>query len=65
MLNTRALKSACENWVVPLGLDLILDAYPALKRWANLDRPSGAGFSEGAALFSTLPLIPAQYRLCR
>jgi hypothetical protein len=33
------------KWVVPLGLIFSMGAFPALKRWANLDRPSGAEWS--------------------
>src|SRR6266404_703694 len=38
----RGLKAAW-GWVVPPGLDLLMSAYRALKRWAKLVRPSGAG----------------------
>ncbi len=31
--------------VVPPGLESFVPAFPALKRWAKLGRPSGAGFS--------------------
>jgi len=33
-----------ENSVVPTGLESFLPLYPALKRWAKLGRPFGAGF---------------------
>jgi hypothetical protein len=41
-----------ENSVVPPGLESFLPASPALKRWAKLERPSGAGGSESS--FSSL-----------
>jgi hypothetical protein len=31
---------------VPPGLESFLPLSPALKRWAKLGRPSGAGFSD-------------------
>jgi hypothetical protein len=37
-----------ENSVVPPGLESFLPRSPALKRWAKLERPSGAGFSESS-----------------
>ncbi len=37
-----------ENSVVPPGLESLLPASPALKRWAKLERPSGAGLSESS-----------------
>jgi len=37
-----------ENSVVPPGLESSLRLSPALKRWAKLERPSGAGFSESS-----------------
>jgi len=37
-----ALKDARENSVVPPGLESLPHFYPALKRWAKLERPSGA-----------------------
>jgi len=37
-----------ENSVVPPGLESFLPAAPALKRWAKLERPSGAGFSDSS-----------------
>jgi hypothetical protein len=37
-----------ENSVVPPGLESFLPASPALKRWAKLERPSGAGLSESS-----------------
>jgi hypothetical protein len=39
-----AVKRVRENSVVPPGLELFLPLYPALKRWAKLGRPFGAGF---------------------
>lgn len=38
----RGLKSAGTS-VVPTGLGLFFRFYPALKRWAKIYRPSGAG----------------------
>src|SRR5258708_35184832 len=38
-----ALKCVRENWAVPPGLQSFVSAFPALKRWAKLGRPSGAG----------------------
>jgi hypothetical protein len=38
-------KRVRENSVVPPGLESLLPLSPALKRWAKLDRPSGARFS--------------------
>ena len=38
-----ALKRVRENWVVPPGLSSFFPLFPALKRWAKLVRPSGAG----------------------
>src|SRR5208282_3571783 len=37
-------KSVSENSVVPPGLESLGPLFPALKRWAKLVRPSGAGF---------------------
>jgi penicillin amidase len=34
--------------VVPPGLESSRSLFPALKRWAKLDRPSGAGFAGGS-----------------
>jgi hypothetical protein len=39
-----------ENSVVPAGLESFLPLSPALKRWAKLERPSGAGLSENSFL---------------
>jgi hypothetical protein len=39
-----------ENSVVP-GLESFLSLFPALKRWAKLDRPSGARFLDISELF--------------
>jgi hypothetical protein len=36
--------SAGLSLIVPPGLALFLPLFPALKRWAKLGRPSGAGF---------------------
>ncbi len=41
-----------ENWVVPPGLDSFLIHFPALKRWAKLVRPSGAGFMKPGLVWS-------------
>ena len=35
------------NSAVPPGLESFVPLFPALKRWAKLGRPSGAGFSSG------------------
>jgi hypothetical protein len=43
---TDEVKRLWENWVVPPGLASFLPLFPALKRWAKLDRPSGAGFTD-------------------
>ena len=48
--------------VVPPGLESLLPLFPALKRWAKVVCPSGAGFSDeqGSALLEfaiTLPLL--------
>ena len=48
-------KRVRENSVVPPGLESLLPLSPALKRWAKLDRPSGAGF-----LWSFFHLPPIQ-----
>ncbi len=45
MKHTSGLKSVRESWVVPPGLESLLPLFPALKRWAKLVRPSGAGLS--------------------
>src|SRR5882724_2145038 len=37
-----------ENSAVPPGLESFLPLVPALKRWAKLERPSGAGLSKVA-----------------
>ena len=37
------LGHTAENSVVPPGLESFLRLFPALKRWARLVRPSGAG----------------------
>src|SRR5206468_10130236 len=53
-----------ENSVVPPGLESFLPASPALKRWAKLERPSGAGFSESSfpSLAGERVLVPALKR---
>src|SRR5216683_3163080 len=43
-----ALKHANENSVVPPGLEASLPRFPALKRWAKLERPYGAALSRAA-----------------
>jgi hypothetical protein len=45
-------KCVRENSVVPPGLESLLPLSPALKRWAKLDRPSGA---RGWKAWSTQP----------
>src|ERR1019366_6642991 len=45
---STGLKRMRENPVVPLGLESFLLLSPALKRWANVDRPSGTRFSSTA-----------------
>jgi penicillin amidase len=41
-----------ENLVVPPGLESFVPLFPALKRWAKLGRPSGAGYFSGAGFSS-------------
>ncbi len=55
-LETAALKPLGATWVVPPGLQSLLEPFPALKRWAKLSRPSGAGFSCAFA-FALVALI--------
>jgi len=43
ILSGAALQSVRESWVVPPGLEAFSPFSPALKRWAKLVRPSGAG----------------------
>jgi penicillin G amidase len=45
----QGTKSVHDNSVVPPGLASSAAPFPALKRWANVGRPSGAGFSFGSA----------------
>ena len=45
------LESVRENWVVPPVLESSLPVFPALKRWADLVRPYGAGFLSILVLF--------------
>jgi hypothetical protein len=40
----QGLENVDENSVVPPGLESVVPLFPALKRWAKLGRPSGAGF---------------------
>src|SRR5208283_2008402 len=42
-LKTNPVIVALKNWVVPPGLSSFFLLFPALKRWAKLVRPSGAG----------------------
>ena len=46
------LKSVDRGSVVPPGLESFVPTFPALKRWAKLDRPSGARFSSGTQFSS-------------
>jgi len=46
----QSLGHPAENSVVPPGLESFLRLFPALKRWAKLVRPSGAGLPCRAAL---------------
>ena len=43
----NGLMSVRANSAVPPGLESFVPLFPALKRWAKLGRPSGAGFSSG------------------
>src|SRR6202140_1943640 len=45
ILGWTALQRAGENSTVPPGLESLGPLFPALKRWAKLGRPYGAGFS--------------------
>ena len=45
-VKNAALNGARENSVVPPGLESFLLLVPALKRWAKVGRPSGAGFAD-------------------
>ena len=42
-----ALKSVLGSWAVPPGLESLAPLYPALKRGAKVDRPSGTGNCRG------------------
>ncbi len=42
----RGMEIVRGNSVVPPGLESWAPLFPALKRWANLGRPSGAGYSD-------------------
>ena len=46
-----------QVWVVPPGLQSLLVLFPALKRWAKLGRPSGAGFSGTLVLLFVFMLL--------
>jgi len=48
-------RSFAAAWVVPPGLESLLPLFPALKRWAKLLRPSGAGFC--ALVFALVAII--------
>src|ERR1035441_4217615 len=50
ILGRAALHRLGENSVVPPGLDSSDPLFPALKRWAKLVRPSGAGFLVSCAV---------------
>ena len=41
-----AIQSAGKSSAVPPGLESLSPLFPALKRWAKLGRPSGAGFPD-------------------
>jgi len=58
------LTSLCENSVVPPGLESCLPLYPALKRWAKVARPSGAGFSGFSFHRIGRKLVPTQVLTC-
>jgi penicillin amidase len=58
----RGLTILRENSVVPPGLGSLVPLFPALKRWANLGRPSGAGFSRGAGLSSGIEYFDDSFR---
>jgi TldD protein len=45
ILGRAGLQRVGENSAVPPGLESVGPLFPALKRWAKLGRPSGAGFS--------------------
>jgi hypothetical protein len=45
ILSGAAPQSVHESWVVPPGLEAFFLLSPALKRWAKLVRPYGAGSS--------------------
>ena len=49
-----------QKSVVPPGLESFLPAAPALKRWAKLDRPSGAGLSDSSSPLVAGNLVLAQ-----
>jgi len=50
ILGRAALQRVGENSVVPPGLESAGPRFPALKRWAKLGRPSGAGFAISCAI---------------
>ena len=53
-----------ENSVVPPGLESLLPASPALKRWAKLERPSGAGLSESSVAWVNRQQVLAHTLKC-
>jgi len=40
----QGLENVHEDSVVPPGLESLAPLFPALKRWAKVGSPSGAGF---------------------
>jgi hypothetical protein len=57
-------KHALENWAVLPGLDLFFAVFPALKRWAKLVRPSGAGFPQIFSVRANLKFpCPLQFNI--
>ena len=46
-----------DNSVVPPGFESLLPLSPALKRWAKLDRPSGARFLLASASAALVTLV--------
>ena len=53
----RKVRSVHGRSVVPLGLELVSAFFPALKRWARLGRPFGAGVLDLKRLTSQAMLI--------
>ena len=56
------LISVRANSVVPTGLESLVPLFPALKRWAKLGRPSGAGLSSEAEYFSGAGYLDDSFR---